>query len=353
MSKKNVLSAYHILELKNDFFFVSNEFNAVFQIDKRTKKISYIESIPYEAVLGKCLVSKMIAYENRIIFIPLNAEKIWIKDVKANSWKSISLRNGEKIKLKFFQAIQYNSKVYLIGCRYPSIVCLDLKTETIQYINGIMTELDENCHNNEKVYFIKDYVQTGACFYMASCKKNYIMKFDMQAVDFQLIKIGDEKNQYSGIAWDGERFWLTPRHGGIITIWDGKDDCVSLESFDLHMDDADDSVRRIVYDKNKLYLLLNKATYSISADDLREIRKIHQKYWIYECSDKTVRLAENGVFSVCERGNEEFRTILEIEKDEVRKLYEMHSLSKDELAFLYEDEYFGLSDFLNVMVKDH
>lgn len=352
MSRKIVLSTYHVLELENSFFFVTNNHNAIFQIDKITKKVRFKESIPDEGILEKYLVSKMIMCENKIIFVPLNAKKIWIKDLKDGGWKSISLRNGENIKFKFYQAMQYNSKVYLIGCRYPSIVCLDIKTEAVEYIDDVMKELDENCYNDESAYFRNDYVQIGTCFYMASCKMNYIMKFDIQSGDHKLIKIGNEKSGYSGITWDGERFWIAPRQGGIVTIWDGKEDGENLDRFDFHIDKDDDLIRGIVYDKNRLYLLTNEYIYSTSASDLEKIRKDHEKYWIYDCSDKIVRLTDSGHLSVNKHGKEEFRTVLEIDKDELRKFFELQSLPHNKFVPLHEDECFELTDFLNIIKKE-
>ena len=73
------------------------------------------------------------------------------------------------------------------------------------------------------LYFRPNGVRIEDTLYLASCLDNYVLTFDMASLEHQWIKIGPDSSAYSGIAWDGTDFWLSPRSNNDIIRWDGRE----------------------------------------------------------------------------------------------------------------------------------
>ena len=52
---------------------------------------------------------------------------------------------------------------------------------------------------------------------------NKVVRLNLETKDFQLYSIGNNDAAFSGIAYDGEVFYLSPRRTDAVIVWDGKD----------------------------------------------------------------------------------------------------------------------------------
>ena len=57
--------------------------------------------------------------------------------------------------------------------------------------------------------------------YTPILQTNQILKLELETGSYELISVGDRENQYVGIVWDGDAFWLAPRKNGVYVKWDG------------------------------------------------------------------------------------------------------------------------------------
>lgn len=200
---------------------VSKDVNAVFTIDLCDGKVDLVGCFPESDFLSQRLSAKVIEYGDEWIFAPMNAEKIWFLNKNTLTWRSIPLK-FKNTPLKIFQGIKYQDKVFLIGAIYPAIICIDMITNELTYLEEVYKHLEDKRKQIADGYVRNDYVQDGDCFYVASTLSNEVLKFCMSNCSYEWIKIGNEENRYVGIAWDGKKFWLAPRNGKAVVMWDGE-----------------------------------------------------------------------------------------------------------------------------------
>lgn len=65
--------------------------------------------------------------------------------------------------------------------------------------------------------------------YLASCIDNRVLIVDIDKDTFGWRTVGKNVYRYSGIAYDGEQFWLAPRKEGNVLVWDGADECREIK----------------------------------------------------------------------------------------------------------------------------
>ena len=109
-----------------------------------------------------------------------------------------------------------------IGANYPAIICMDMMTNKLTYLEEAYKHFEYKRKQLADGYVRNDYVQDGDYFYVASTLSNEVLKFCMSDCSYEWIEIGNKENRYVGIAWDGEKFWLAPRNGGAVVMWDGE-----------------------------------------------------------------------------------------------------------------------------------
>lgn len=203
--------------------FVARDANAVCSLDIGSQTVDFLDMLPEGGFTKYRLSSKISVWRNKLIFAPLRAEKIWIYDIEARAWHGIEIRQTQMKYMtdKFFQLLEYKDKLFMIGSNYPSIICMDAESEKLVYYDGVFDELKKLKDQNRDCFVRCDYVQMGSVFYMAACCSNKVLRFDMESCEYSWLSVGGEGNRYSGIAWDGEKFWLSPRLYSPVVIWDG------------------------------------------------------------------------------------------------------------------------------------
>ena len=204
-------------------FFVAFEMNVVCSIDMQTGKVEVIGSIPEEDIFSKRVCIKIVSWNEELIFVPMNGKKVWFYHIRKKTWTSLHIKN-DNIRRKIRQAFIYKDKLFMVGCHYPAIICVDLNSKLIQYIESPFKELS-SFYKEEQGYFREDYVLRGDLLYFASFLTNKVLIFNLQDFKWKYITVGKAENGYSGIAWDGNFFWLSPIDQPFIVKWDGSKRC--------------------------------------------------------------------------------------------------------------------------------
>ncbi len=213
-----------------DLFFIDSRYNIIYKMNMKTGEVSVIGSIPQENVFSSRLSGKIVHSNGCLYFAPMNAKKIWSLDLNTNQWRSYELKSlGESSSNRFFQLITYKNKLFFIGCEYPAIVILNLDTGGIEYFESPYLHLCERKKSVNDCYFRCDYVLLDNMLYLASCVSNEILKFNLDTYGYEFLKIGDEKNRFVGIAFDGTCFCLAPRNNSPIIFWDGRNVVDTME----------------------------------------------------------------------------------------------------------------------------
>ena len=265
-------------------YMFSQYVNLLYLYDFEKKETRLLGSIPEEEFFMNDLCGKMLLYNDYIILVPLKAKKIWKYNLKTNEWHGIELRPMvSKNCFKFYQGLISGNKVVMIGCFYPSIVTLDLSSDKLEYHTEVF-DFFSSCKSND-AFFRVDYAMVDRNIYLASCKTNVVAKINIDNYNCHFYEVGKKNNSYSGIAYDGENFWLSPRSSTTVVKWDGVE---SVYEFELSPTISSCRVNYmgIIAYQNAIIVPGYAAPTLQIVNDKLEI--IDNKYNIYQCNDNIV-----------------------------------------------------------------
>lgn len=202
-------------------YFFSKDWNALYVADFVTKETKLVSTMPEEKIYARRLCAGIVYYNKKLILLPMTAEKIWVFDLESNQWKGIERRNlgcGDDSQKEIFRAIIYRKNLFLIGSNYPAIIRMDMLTYELEYLTEPYTFLS-SLKTADQCYFRSDFCINENYLLMASCLNNYVLQVDLNSFSYKWHEVGEKGFCYSGIAWDGEYYWLSPRRGTPIVRW--------------------------------------------------------------------------------------------------------------------------------------
>lgn len=212
----------------NKIWFSNTFYNGLFYFDLTDKRIQFVCRIESEKIKSRSLFSNIVKIDDKLVLVPDQAESIVIYDIRTNKLKTIKLDYKYNLYCekygkfnKFSCAIPYKNSVFIIGCRWPLIVILDLKTEKVKYITDCF-EKNQDFLNLENILAIENYAVLNDIAYVPMFACEYIMKIDLKNNKVFWVKIENDQQGFSGIALDGDNFWLSPSGYSSIVCWNEK-----------------------------------------------------------------------------------------------------------------------------------
>lgn len=346
------LLAYDFLKLGNKLYFVAKDTNIIFSVDINSKKIEFVDCIPDECIYEKCLCYKIISWECEMIFVPMNAKKIWRYNVENKKWHGIGLGGYEDRKNKSFQAFIYMNNLFMIGCGCPAIFQIDLITEHVLIIDEPFKNLTKKKDLSTDIFFRSDFVRKGNKIFMASCQDNSIMEFDLHNKKVLFHKVGNKKNRYSGIAWDGEDFWISPRDKMPIVRWDGE---TNVTEYSIPYDKIENEVGFLgVVNTEHGLLFYGKKQYSILMNKKENNLEIIPKTYLFYKKEKDsfISLDFCGKL-VIENGNEKIEIQLSEEKCRLKE-FQLEKGNRCDIYFTepkQESNFYDMNDMIDNLVQ--
>lgn len=288
---KGMLQTECIARKGNKVFFSSISRNIVYKCDLHTGKTSIIGIVPGEDYFSKRLFGGIEVWKESLYFIPLNAKKLWIYNTELKKWNSIDIRNADKSnnELKFFASCIYKNKLYMFGFRYPAIIIIDLETECVVYDEDSLKKVTVCSQKKHDGIFRTNYVKKSNYIYLASCVSNQVFKYNLEEYKGRWYDIGESSDRFSGIVFDGEYYWLSPRMNSKVIKWDGK---CKIENYYLKNDDKGDGRVHnlgIAIDENRNIVipsLDDTLSYIKTKDEEYFEKKIENKYLLFRNTGK-------------------------------------------------------------------
>jgi hypothetical protein len=290
------------------YYFVASEMNVVCSIDIKENKMEIVGCIPDEGIFTERVSIKIVVWNEELIFIPMNGKKIWFFHIAEKKWRSVSIKN-EDIQRKVRQAFIYRERLFMIGCHYPAVVSIDLRTKEIEYIDAPYKAVKNYYKKASGVgYFRHDCVIKEHLLYIASFITNKVLIFNLDNFEWKYITIGNSENGFSGIAWDGEFFWLSPNNEPFVIRWDGKK---LYEKYSFSCQSKDEIVmftgvvscgKNIIFPaKDAKYTLMFRKT---NGEEWVQIEKRYSFYNI--CNNEVIYGTTDGKIGIIRPNNESF-----------------------------------------------
>lgn len=207
-----------------------NDFNSLLSIDINTKKIELAGVFPNESYGGTQLYAAMKKIGNKIYCIPFFAKAIAVYDIQKKEFNNIEIDNSIfKCKSRgcYFWGVQeYKNYLFIFPFYGSAIIRLNINTNEIIYLSDWIAEIDSEVFNREEGYFKRQAILNDGKIYIPFCNANAVFEIECETLVWKIYKLGDEKVGYSGICYDGESFWLSPRVFGCIKKWNKKNNTI-------------------------------------------------------------------------------------------------------------------------------
>lgn len=294
------------VEYNNKLWVFTYKYNALCTMSYENGQITYVSSIPNEEFCKERLVSKIVPYYDDLILLPMSGKNINIYHVKTNIWNEVKIPDTVceyEPNYKFMEAVISGRYLYAIGCSYPGIIQIDLMTYKI--IKVVECYVDFTPKAMQHIWVRTNCVKKENKLYLASCVSNEVMIFYLDELSYKIIKIGNEKNQYSGIALDNEGFfWLSPFFHTNIVKWDGNE---KYEEIQINaQSDVGFFSGVIICDKIKIFPRMLEG-HSLVIDENDNISEIDMVYHLYKkiSSDKYIYEDFSGKCCLIENGKAE------------------------------------------------
>jgi len=206
-----------ILHFEDKLYLFANNMNMLYSIEIETGCIELIGGIPNRNFYDKRLVAAIIEWKRCIYLIPLVSGNIWIYSIDNKNWEEIEINSYENnwANSYFRNAVIFNDILYLFGGYYPAIVKVELTTKNVQYDFDVFAKRKKE---EKDLFFRGTPVQVDDNVYLASAIDNSILKYSLTKSTYEWISVGKDGDKFSGIEWDGNNFWIAPRHNGMDII---------------------------------------------------------------------------------------------------------------------------------------
>lgn len=215
-------------------WFIPYSLNGLFYLNLKDREVKLIGRISDEAYWKKRLYESMKLIGNKIYFIPFYATSIIVFNISNRVFKSMTL-DKKKTGCRIGQALYggceiYGKYLYVIPIFSKAIVRIDTENDEVEYIIGWAEEV-EKLRFNCDAYFKRQIVLLNDKLMLPFCNANAVMELDCKTGKYIIYQLGEESRGYSGICFDGENLWLSPREDGDLVQWDLKKNQVKMIKF--------------------------------------------------------------------------------------------------------------------------
>ena len=217
--------AYAIVD--DSMYFIPDEMNLLCMMRLADGEVTILSSIPEEKINQTGLSLKLEYQAGKLIVIPYMVKALWIYDIQPETWQKVAIRNEEEAG-KFVSSVLFNDKLYLFPAFYKYIVCVDLMTYSVTYLEQIYVEFaavspEEDC------FFDYNFTRCGDVLYIAEQRTNFVLQFNLATEEYTWLRIGNPNQKWLANAWDGTYFYFVPLTRGHLLRWDGKDEYVEYD----------------------------------------------------------------------------------------------------------------------------
>lgn len=331
-------------------YFVDYNVTALFSMNIYTGEVKYIDSIPDEMVIQVHLIAKILNYKNKLILIPARAVHycIWFYDLEKGTWgNQIFEQKGIKAPYEqFAYATIYRNELFIVGCYYPALICINLDNNKAVYFEMFKNDLE--------IHALGGCECVDNLLYIPSPTSNEVAIFDMQLRKWVWVSIGEKNNSFSGIIKNGDVFWLSPFKNTSLIRWDGNRE---VKEYDLptELQNLGGCIfNGITSHKDNIlvYGLKGKPSLLFPCDDYSKVKIIKHSYLMCKDVDKNTFILcdyKGNVQVISETGRRKY--IKYISNGRLGQILNKFKskLNKREEVELIEDDFMQLDRFISMV----
>ncbi|WP_207643881.1 hypothetical protein [Desulfitobacterium hafniense] len=220
--EKTPLHFYDIAELNGELWFSSGKNSALYSIEKDSKEI-VLQSLGPTFIKKNRLFNKIVSQNDRIFLIPYNHNAIWDYHPDSGEWSSTVIKNALALG-NFSSGCLDKDSVYMIPAQYDYIVEYDIQSQQCYYyeIRSKFKKYETfptDSETERDPLFFNGVCQQDNLILMASARTNQVFEFNTDTKALTSYEVGKKENNYWGMAYDGENYWLISNRGKAIVKW--------------------------------------------------------------------------------------------------------------------------------------
>ena len=203
--------------------------NALFKMNIEDCTLKYVGSVPGEAlsdttIFRATLYRSSVEYYGKIYFAPYFAKEIAVYSIEDALFEKIPFKHNFgrlETDKAFFGIVAYDKDIIFTPYQYPAIIRLNTETNEISYFSDWVNPLLERMDDHSGALFLSP-ISVGTSILLAACGTNAVLEFDMDTCKTVIHEVGEKEYRYGGICFDGENYWLSPRHDTPVVKWNPK-----------------------------------------------------------------------------------------------------------------------------------
>lgn len=208
----------HVMDMRqlgNKLWFTTNLYNALLSMEKDTRKVRFegrVDGQPKWYGAYPYLSEK----DNEFYLSPELATGPVKYQVDTHEFEPLFSVETE-MNLHCRKVVAYENKVFYLPSMNDAIIEYDRTKKSWGYYSTCIQELNNNPNHHEEVTW--DCAVSGKNLWISATYTNRILQFNMEEGTHFLHTIGDDGNGYSGIVIDGGNLWLAEVNSGNIIRW--------------------------------------------------------------------------------------------------------------------------------------
>ena len=211
---------YHAVIKANNYLWVSAlNHNGLYRVSLDFKKVSFMGLFPREKANAKFLHSSVCLFNNKLYFIPFEAQNLSTYDLVTHAFESYRIETkGTDEHSSFYAGYSMNKKIVLIPCRHRYMLVFDPCKECFESF-GLIREIKDN----RGLPFA-----LGGCIYenailLGSNIQDIVYEYMLEEKRVNKIRLPYVLNGISNIISDNDKrtIWIIGKNGQIIE-WNKK-----------------------------------------------------------------------------------------------------------------------------------
>ena len=245
----------------NELWVPAENYNALYKINMDTFEATFVTRFEGEKN-RKRLFYKMVRYQDKLFFVPKEADNIIEYSLTTGEQKVHTPNYGELISMtKFFDAFVYGNYLYMFPANSSQVVCLDMDTGELSYDVACCRNMFELETETRTAIFSKgDYKEETA--WVASPKTNCILEYHMQNQTYKEHYVGEKLCGFLDVTLCADKKYILCMDGKII-VWNEESNAWNVV---WNSDTGLGGYNRICYHGGYIWVLPNKANSIVKID---------------------------------------------------------------------------------------
>lgn len=220
-------------------YFYAYELNGLFEVDMNSFNCELLYSYDCNTLFDDVrLFGAIKCIDDVIVLAPMKASHIVLFCLKERISKcleipTVNIEYNEYAK--FYCMATRGKDCYLIGHAYPGILKVNIESFSVEVVASFENVFGQEIKEKRDLFRNNVYVKDD-CFWVASCARNLIIKYDMENDKYTIIPIGKSEDRFGGVFYNGSRFLLTPYWNKVLVSCDENKKGCSYKYFEDYED---------------------------------------------------------------------------------------------------------------------